>query len=428
MRYSIFIALLGVSLSAQNQQPNCTGIALDVDARCACVKYPNGDACKLVKAGLYDPERMKIKPLNPGWGGTATPSATPARTNGAQPGAPARPQKARVVPLAHKDYLRFLPPDAQLVAGIDFGKVFQSPDLMAALFANGEGEDARNKAMGALKEMDHLWISFLAPNDVVVVMTGKFEQGVAAGMFYSQGIYPAFLGDAHAMMVGSEPSIQAALARLAKPASTNGGWAARRAREMSKDHETWIVTEPPAGASRGTGVLSSIRQFALGFKLAGEGSLDGEVVASNDAEAEKISAWIAQAKAAIREKTGVGALDALTIERSGSSLRFAAKGEELLAGDAGKKAVSSDFGVELYSILMSEFPGMPTRTVAEDKLLAVKKGMKREEVLSLLGPPLSVAAIQGLDTPRETWTYQVPFGKQLTVRLDDGVVTAAPRY
>jgi hypothetical protein len=39
--------------------------------------------------------------------------------------------------------------------------------------------------------------------------------------------------------------------------------------------------------------------------------------------------------------------------------------------------------------------------------------MKREEVLSLLGQPLSVSAIQGLDTPRETWTYQVAFGKQL---------------
>ena len=53
--------------------------------------------------------------------------------------------------------------------------------------------------------------------------------------------------------------------------------------------------------------------------------------------------------------------------------------------------------------------------------------MKREEVLSLLGQPLSVSSIQGLDTPRETWTYQVPFGKQYTVRLDGGIVTAPPR-
>jgi outer membrane protein assembly factor BamE (lipoprotein component of BamABCDE complex) len=89
--------------------------------------------------------------------------------------------------------------------------------------------------------------------------------------------------------------------------------------------------------------------------------------------------------------------------------------------------MNSDLGVELYGVIMAGFPGMPPRTVAEDKLLAVKAGMHREEVLSLLGPPLSVSSIQGLDTPRESWTYQIPFGKQLTVRLDGGVVTAPPR-
>ena len=89
--------------------------------------------------------------------------------------------------------------------------------------------------------------------------------------------------------------------------------------------------------------------------------------------------------------------------------------------------MSSDFGVELYGVVMAGFPGVPTRTVSENQLLAVKTGMKREEVLSLLGQPLSVAGIQGLDPPRETWTYQVPFGKQVTVRLDGGVVTVAPR-
>jgi hypothetical protein len=57
----------------------------------------------------------------------------------------------------------------------------------------------------------------------------------------------------------------------------------------------------------------------------------------------------------------------------------------------------------------------------------VKTGMKREELLTLLGQPLSVYAIQGLDPPRETWTYQVPFGKQLMVRLDGGVVAVPPR-
>jgi hypothetical protein len=53
--------------------------------------------------------------------------------------------------------------------------------------------------------------------------------------------------------------------------------------------------------------------------------------------------------------------------------------------------------------------------------------MKREDVLGLLGPPLGIAAINGLDTPRETWTYQIPFGKQLSFKLESGVVTSSPR-
>jgi hypothetical protein len=419
MHYRILIALFGVSLAAQNQ-PNCTGIARDFDVHCACVKDPNSQVCAMLKAGFYDShDWTKIKPINLGLGGAINPPAN-------RPAGPARPQQARVVPLAHKDYLRFLHPNAQLVAGFDFGKVFQSPELMTALFAQGEGQDSRNKVMGALKEMDHLWLSFVAPSDVVVLMTGKFEQGVAAGMFYAQGIQPVFLGGAHAMMIGSEPSIQATLSRLAKPAA-NGGWVTRRARELSKDHETWIVTEPPPGTKQAATALSAIRRFSLGIRLSSPAGLDGELVADSEASAEKIVQWVDRMKAVIREKSGVGALDSLTVDRTGANLRFAAKDDGLLAGESGKTAMNSDLGVELYGVIMAGFPGMPPRTVAEDKLLAVKAGMHREEVLSLLGPPLSVSSIQGLDTPRESWTYQIPFGKQLTVRLDGGVVTAPPR-
>jgi hypothetical protein len=279
--------------------------------------------------------------------------------------------------------------------------------------------------MAAFTEMDHLWVSFVPPSDVVILMTGKFERGAAVGMFYAQGIRPVFLNDAHAMMVGSEPSIQAALARLAKPAPA-AGWVTRRARELAKDHETWIVNELSA-ANQGAGALQSIRQFALGFRLTGQAGLDGEAIADSENSAEKIAAWVDQMKAAMREKTGVGVLDSLTIERAGSAVRFAAQGDELLAGEAGKSAMNSDLGVQLYAVIMSGFPGMPATSVAGDRLLAVKAGMKREEVLNLLGKPLSISTIQGLDLPRETWTYQVPFGKQLTMRLDNGVVTIPPR-
>lgn len=228
------------------------------------------------------------------------------------------------------------------------------------------------------------------------------------------------------MMIGSESSIQATLTQLARAAG-NEGWVARRARELAKDHETWIVNEQPAKSKDRPDVLQSIRKFAIGFRVTGDTGIDGEAVTDTDESAQKLANWVEQMKGAIHEKTGAGVLDSLDVKCDGPILRFAAKGDRLLAGEAGKAALNSDFGVGLYEIMMAGFPGMPARTVAGDRALAIRTGMKREELLSLLGEPLSVYSIQGLDTPRETWTYQVAFGKQVSVRLDGGVVSAPPR-
>jgi hypothetical protein len=413
MRYPIFTLLCSLSLLAQGQ-PNCTGITLDVDSRCACIKDPNSQLCDMVKKGFYEPHDLtKIKPLGQSWvANNAASNPQPATANKQ----PARPQQARLVPLTHKDYLRFLQPNAHLVAGFDFGKALQTPELMEAVLGQSDAKVAE-----ALKEMDHLWLSFVAPDDVLILMTGKFEQGAAAGMFYAQGIRPVFLGGARVMLVGPEPSIQAALTRLAKPAAPSGkdAWVVRRARELSRDHETFVVNELPAAGGSGGGALQAIRQFSLGFRLAGEGSIDGEAVADSEASASGIADWVDRMKTA-------GVLDALNLTRDGASLSFEVKGDGYLSGDKAKAAMNSEAGVELYRLVMSGFPGVPSRAVAEGKLLAVKAGMKRDEVLSLLGPPLGVAAINGLDTPRETWTYQIPFGKQLSFKLESGVVTSSP--
>ena len=415
MRHLILIAVFSVSLAAQSA-PNCTGVGLDVDARCACIKNPSGKLCEMVRAGFYDPKPFKVTPLDLGLGRPVTQPRTTA------PRPAAGPRHARVVPMAHKDYLRFLHPNAQLVAGGAIGKLFQSSEFSSALFGAPENKDAENKVIAALQEMDHLWLSVAKKNEVVLLMTGKFERGATADMFYTQGIRPVFLGGAGAMLIGSEPSIQAALERINKPVAAQVGWATRRALTMSRDHETWIVSER-SGTSSGTAAFQAVRQFALGFRLTGEMGVDGEVVADSEAGATGIATWAEQIKAEMRQKASVGALDSLNIECTGATVRFWATGDTLLEGEAGKTALRSDFGVELYALIMGSFPGMSVRTVAEDKLLAVKAGMKRDEVLSLLGPPLSVSSIQGLETPRETWTYQIPFGKQYTARLEAGVVS-----
>ncbi len=414
MRYPVFILIAALAAAAQDR-PNCTGMALDFDARCGCVKDPNSQLCSLVKAGAYEPvdwSKIKQVALSPSIApikGTA-PSQPAARS--VQPRTQIQPQTARVVQLTHTDFLRFIGPDAQLAAGIDFGKVSQVPDIARSLFGS-DGDDNREKVNAAFREVDHLWMSFTPPGDRVVVMTGRFEKGVAAGMFYARGVRPVFLGGAHAMMIGSEPSIQAALARLAQPAS-NEGWIAKRARELSKDHEVWIANQPGPLAFDSASPLKGVRQFALGVRASQDPGLDGDATADSDASAESIQEWMG----------GMKAVNGIALERAGSSLRFTAKGEEL---DAAKAAMASEFGVELYSVMMAGFPGMPLRTVAQNKLQAVKLGMKRDEVLALLGKPISVTSIQGLDTPRETWIYQVPFGKQFALRLDGGVVNLTPR-
>ena len=164
------------------------------------------------------------------------------------------------------------------------------------------------------------------------------------------------------MMIGSEPSIQAALTRLAKPAGSKG-WVARRARELSQDHETWIVNERPPEIGQQEGALQSIRRFALGFRLAGDVGIYGEAGADSEAGAVAIAGWIDKMKAGVREKTGVGVLDALTVERDGLTVRFHAKGDPLVSGDAGNTAMNSDLGVELYSMITAGFPGMAVKTL-----------------------------------------------------------------
>jgi len=426
MRIASLVLLIPVLLAGQSR-PNCTGVARDVDARCACEKDPSSKLCEMVRAGFYEPvDFRKVKPNLAGyWGGESSVGVT--RMPSVQP---AKPQPARVVPLAHKDYLRFLHPNAQLALGIDFKKVFDMAAMMGALFEQEDGKTTP-RALAALKETDNMWLSVANERDALLLMTGRFEQGAAANLFYSQGIRPVFLGGAGVMLIGAEPSIQAALARLAAAPSNAAGqnWISRRAREMAKDHEIWIAGAPPAILKKSLSPFSGVQEFAIGVRLSSDQGIDGEVVADSAESAERIAVWLGRIKELLKGQPQTEELASLTLEKSGANLRFSTKG---LASQASKPAstpnpaLDSEFGAELYSLVMAGIPGQPPRAVAGDKLRQVKKGMKSEEVIALVGPPLGVMSIQGLEESRENWTYQVAFGKQMTLRLDANVVTVEP--
>jgi hypothetical protein len=417
---SLFIAS---TLLAQTNPPDCRGPARDFDARCGCVRDPNSKLCEMVKAGFYDSHRQTtMKPFKLDWGGSSAliggSSRAPQPSNVQLRPQQVRPQQqARVVPLAHKDYLRFLHPNAHLAAGFSLEKVLSSAEVMRGLLAGGEDPTG---SLGAFKEVDQFWMSFTAPNDIVLLMTGKFQNGEMAKLFYAQGVRPVFLGGAGAMMIGSEPSIQTALARLAKPATTGTGWVSQKARELSRTHDLWFVTERQHKAETDQ-VLGPVQKLAFGLGVKDGGTIDGEATADTESKADAILQWVERIK-----QKGNGSLDALKVDRAGATLHFAAKGNSFTTPEVNKVTMSSDFGAELYSLLMSGLPGMPPNAVSQEKMDAVRAGMKREDVLTLLGRPLAVSSIQGLETPRETWTYQVAFGKRFNIRLDNGSVAVAP--
>src|SRR5579863_709997 len=178
MRKLLLICVLSLPVGAQSQ-PNCTGITLDVDARCSCIKDPKSMSCELFKKGFYD-GKMKMWEPTGGWVGGNNKVAPVAATAG-------KPRQARVVPLPSKDFLRFIQPNAFLAVGFDLEKLFRTPEVMQALLGM---PDDQGKMAAALAEMDHLWLSMGSTSDAVALMTGKFEKGAAAGMFYAAGVMP----------------------------------------------------------------------------------------------------------------------------------------------------------------------------------------------------------------------------------------------
>ena len=162
MRTLLSILLLAASLSGQGS-PNCSGAGSFVDARCACERDPAGKLCEMVKAGMYE-ARVSGKTIDPfrsgliGYRTPPTPGGIARRPlTTAQPAS-----KARVVALAHKDYLRFLHPNAQLAIGVDFQKAVSMSAVTGVLFGEEDGTISP-KAVAALKEIDHLWMSVAGP-------------------------------------------------------------------------------------------------------------------------------------------------------------------------------------------------------------------------------------------------------------------------
>lgn len=341
---------------------------------------------------------------------------------------------------AQLDYLRFIPPDAEIAAGFE---VKQVASLIDAMIVQMMGPDARKsaaKGMDALRQIDRLWLAARdsGSEGALILVTGRFERGSGLEALKAPGMIQVFVGGPNAMLIGSEKAVRAALRRLNAPQDGDDGWVGDQARQLAPDHDFWLAMQPRADLQQVASQLQGMRQFSLAAKLHDETRLDGELVTVSETIMDKLMATVDEAKARmIKDNPKTRAtLDKMTVERDGDTLRFSAKG-----GKLSTQQFSTEIARQLHGMVsaMMPTPGggalqrpqavaaaveTPSAAVADEKLLAVKKGMKRAEVVGLIGKPATVSSISGLEVQRETWTYRLESGKKVTLRLDDGVVTA----
>lgn len=388
--------LIAVSLPAQDCRPG--SVSRDADSRCACIKDPASEHCKLQTA-MQDAAKNLSKGIQTGLaGGIYTgPSRSPQAAR-----ATAAPRQARVVNIGHKDYLRFLHPSAKFAAGIDVRKLRALADATGFLPSR---EDLQKNPLfaNAFHEVERMWISFAGERDFLLLLDGRFETGSMANVFYSQGVYPVFLGDASAMLVGPPASVEAALARLRAPAAPS------KFRELSAGSQAYLVVAPPEQPAGDP--FHGIRQIAFGLRIEGEAKAEATITGATAESIAALEKWLRTMQK-----------DALTIESSGTTLRVSAQGFD----PSGSFASDSALAVKMHPLFLGWLPGQPKSVVSTAQMQAVREGMAQEELVRLAGRPIAVSGIQGLETPRETWTYQIAFGRQVTIRLDGGVVTAPP--
>lgn len=194
MRLALIGLILALPLAAQsnsNQKPpDCNGLTAEFDSRCACVLHPNGQLCKITRAMSKPMVDLTGAGLKPGAAGSS--AASPGGTV-VIPQTPVGPSAARTVALNHKDYLRFIHPDSRTALGLDLAKLMSlaPPELAGTLLG---GQEMNAQIAAAMKEIDQFLISLAGPNDVLLLLTGKFEGGATTGMFLGHGVSPVMLG------------------------------------------------------------------------------------------------------------------------------------------------------------------------------------------------------------------------------------------
>ena len=397
---SVALDLFAAGALAQNCRQG--SVELDVSMRCACVKDPGSDSCKLY---------MRNKDMYDGKGLQLDPAMAAAMKNGPTPASPAprtvqpavqstvqqqrTPVSAALLP-AETPFWLMLPAGTRMAMGMRPQWLGTSPLLDQLLSLGGNVGGASPESIR--KELAGVEMVIMASprlggpplilaRAVDVVRATKSERD------------PYRYVDPNTILVGDPNETNAAMRRLfgQETASAEAQMAAR----VASWSDVWMVMDLsalPAGRAQ----LPGATKMTLGMSLR-----DGMTV---EAWLDTLSPLAAKNLAERLRKNPRGApffaqLDTpvTSVEQRDNAVRLYARAALPGTGSAGSGAAQQ----AVSGPAAAPVPAPAITRVSRDKVAEVKKGMDRAAVEAALGKPNSVVSIQGSDEAIETLIYNL---------------------
>lgn len=243
---------------------------------------------------------------------------------------------------------RFADPIATMIGGIDLESLAQSKIVrgaVAQLLANVPGSqsalDNFSIASGVRRALFSLRDGAAEPS-VLVLLSGQLDEKDLARAL--DGKLQVRRVDLENVLVGTGPELEAAVARMGRPAVASVVPAVYESKTLVDGHDIWIAGRIPRMPQTAS-VASAIHGFALGLSLRKDLRLDASVDTANVQMAQEI---VEKARASQKEIPEGTSLD-VTAQGNVVQMRFAMDGEKL--SEALTKAMPTPGFSEMFSSL-----------------------------------------------------------------------------
>jgi hypothetical protein len=218
---------------------------------------------------------------------------------------------------------RFAHPGATLVGGFRIRAVLDSP-LVNQLISEATSKDPSTgmmvgmirSAVGGVSEV-RFSIRDMGKGkdpDVLALVTGPLDEATVTAM--AQGKAEVHRIDANTLLLGEGQSLEAAVARMSKPATGLQARSLDRSKALA-DHDLWVAGTLPEIPNMTIPMLNSLRGLALGISLQRDLRLELALDMDSAKTAEDL---VSAARRSQTQQPGLGA--ALQSEVDGSTARF----------------------------------------------------------------------------------------------------------